>query len=267
MPKLSWDNAKFRTLMEKYAEIRKKTIPDSIRLHARLVCVELSMRTQPFGGNDDRGKNNGEAAITRDLVGKSMQRAGLFGVCSGNETRYRTGNVRLFVYGGDAYGTDTTFYRPNASTDDMRAFHRKHFVNGKVSSAGSRTIDTGRWKFVEKMYVNQATLRDYLEKVKKKVGIAKSGWAQCARALPKVIAGSMDRGMPAWVRRHDKSNGSVVDNSSNPDNPTIILKNTTPYASDVLPYTQIIIALTDVKIKCMKQLEMILKKQKTALTE
>ena len=252
--------------MEEYAKIREKSIPDSIRLHARLLCVELSMRTQPFG-KDDRGKDNGEASITRDLVGKAMQRAGLFGVCSGNETRYRTGNVRLFVYGGDAYGTDTTFYRPNASTDDMKAFHRQHFKNGKVSSAGSRTIDTGRWKFVEKMYVNKATLGNYLESVKKKVGIAKSGWARCAEQLPKVVSGSMTRGIPAWVTRHDKSNGKVIDNSNDLANPSITMTNTTPYASDVLPYGEIVIALTDVKIKCVKQLEMILKKRKTNLTE
>jgi hypothetical protein len=252
--------------MEKYAEIRKKTIPDSIRIHARLLCVELSMRTQPFG-KDDRGLNNGEAAITRDLVGKAMQRAGLFGIVSGNHTKYKTGNVRLFVFGGHAYGTDKTFYKPDASIDEMRSFHRRHFVNGKVSSAGSRTIDTGRWKFVEKMYVNKATLDSYLDKVKKKVGIAKSGWASCANQIPKVIAGSMTRGIPPWVTRHQKNNGSISDNSENPNNPTIVLRNTTPYASDTIPFTQIMIALTDVKVKCMKQLEMILKKQQTALTE
>lgn len=252
--------------MTLYSEIREKSIPDSVRLHARLLCVELSMRTQPFG-KDETGKLNGEKAITRDLIGKSMQRAGLFGIVSDKHTIYSTGNVRLFVYGGKPYTTDSLHYRPNASLEDMRAFHRKKFVNGKVSSAGSRTVDVGRWKFVEKMYVNKATLFDYLEKVKKKVGLAKSGWAACAEQLPKVVAGSMTRGIPSWVTRHDKSNGSVTDNSSNLDNPSIILKNTTPYASDVIDYNQIIIALTDVKIKCIKQLNMILKKQKKEVTE
>jgi len=252
--------------MEEYAKIREKSIPDSIRLHARLLCVELSMRTQPFG-KDDTGKLNGEKAITRDLIGKSMQRAGLFGIVSDKHIQYRTGNVRLFVYGGKPYTTDELYYRPNASLEDMRAFHRKSFVNGKVSSAGSRTVDVGRWKFVEKMYVNKATLGDYLEKVQKKVGLAKSGWARCAEQLPKVISGSMTRGIPSWVTRHDKSNGSVQDNSTDLTNPSIVLKNTTPYASDVLPYGEIIIALTDIKIKCVKQLEMILKKRKTNLTE
>lgn len=252
--------------MTLYSEIREKSIPDSVRLHARLLCVELSMRTQPFG-KDDTGKLNGEKAITRDLVGKAMQRAGFFGVVSNNHTQYQTGNVRLFVWGGHAYGTDETFYRPNASISDMRAFHKQNFVNGKASSAGSRTIDTGRWKFVKKMYVNKGTLETYLEQTKKKVGLAKSGWAKCAEQLPKVVAGSMTRGIPSWVTRHDKSNGSVTDNSSNLDNPSIILKNTTPYASDVIDYNQIIIALTDIKIKCIKQLNMILKKQKKEVTE
>jgi hypothetical protein len=266
MPKLSFDNAKFRNLMETYSKIREKTIPDSVRLHARLLCVELAMRTQPFG-DDKKGNLVGEKAITKDLVGKAMQRAGLFGICTGNEKIYNTGNVRLYVWKGHAYGLDWTHYKPNATMEEMSAFHKQHFVNGKVSSAGSRTIDVGRWKGVEKMYVKKETLDRYKDEVFKKVGIAKSGWANCAAQIQQVISGSMTRGIPAWVTRHNKSNGDVTDNSADPNNPTIILKNTTPWASNVCDTTQIIIALNSVKMKCVKQLERILKHQKLDLKE
>jgi hypothetical protein len=34
----------------------------------------------------------------------------------------------------------------------MRSFHKKFFVNGKMSSAGSRDRTIGRWKFLDKTF-------------------------------------------------------------------------------------------------------------------
>lgn len=259
MPILSFNNAPFKDLMQKYATIREKTIPDSIRLHARLLCVELAMRTQPFGKNESDVKS-GEGAIRRDLLGRAMQRAGLFGAV-GIVTPYSTGNVRLYVFGGHAYGLDKTHYRPDAGEGDMRDFHKANFKDGKVTSAGSRTLDVGRWKFVEKMYVNKKTLGSYVNYVLDHVGIAKSGWSGCCELLPKVVAGSMTRGIPSWVTRHVRGSSEVIDRTDDPDNPSIVVKNLVPWASSVCPYQQVIVALTDVKIKAIKQLNYVLKSQ------
>ena len=49
MAKFKFESVKFEQIMKDYAEIRAVTIPDAVMLNARLLCVELGRRTQPFG--------------------------------------------------------------------------------------------------------------------------------------------------------------------------------------------------------------------------
>jgi len=56
MAKFKFESVKFEQIMKDYAEIREVTIPDAVMLNARLLCVELARRTQPFGNDDTSGK-------------------------------------------------------------------------------------------------------------------------------------------------------------------------------------------------------------------
>jgi len=269
--------------MKDYAEIREVTIPDAVMLNARLLCVELARRTQPFGA-DDKAKLTGEKAITRDLVGgrsssavHSRRRVGIFGIIGeamnikGGYAWYKTGeNVRLFVgKDGYAYGTEKSYFRPDASESDMRSFHKKFFVDGKMSSAGSRDKTIGRWKFLDKMFVSESTMNTYKESVLKKVGIAKAGWASCALKLKKVNKGSLTAGFPKWVTRHtgDFDNGRVQDMTADKKNPRVEVTNKTPWASDVIPVSEELRAKSVVATKMKKQMEAILKKRQKGLIE
>jgi hypothetical protein len=270
LPKFKFEDTKFKQILEEYSQIRKVTIPDSVIFNARLLCVELSRRTQPFG--NEKAKQVGEKAIVKDLLGRNMQRAGIFSVIGqaigNNYEEYSTGNVRLFVRkDGSVYGTDKSHFRPDATEGDMRSFHKRFFKNGKMSSAGSRTRDIGRWKFIEKMFVNQGAMDSYLEARYRTVGWAKAGWAACAKELRKVFTGSAVKGIPEFVRKLDSYNSDVIDNTSNLTEPTVTLINTTPYIDRILPVTEQLNALSVVKAKMKKQLERILKKRETTLTE
>lgn len=263
------DNLKFEKIMADYATIKETTIPHAVRSHARLLCVELARRTQPFG---ESGKKNGESAVMRDLLG-GKRRAGIFApispAISAQLKEYSTGNIRLFAKkDGTVYGTDRAHFLPDASAATLRGIHKSKFVNGKMSAAGSATRDIGRWKFIDKYFVAQATLSAYVDSIKAKVGIAKSGWADCAKKLPK-ITGSATRGIPGWVTRHlgDYGLGSVQDNSSNANNPHVILTNSCKYADQVCPVTEQIEALANVGARIRKQMTMILKNRKTELQE
>lgn len=270
MPKIKLDDLKFKKILEEYSQIREVTIPDAVVFNARLLCVELSRRTQPFGG--EAAKKVGEGAIVRDLMGRGMQRAGLFSVIgqaiSNMYREYSTGNIRLFVRkDGSVYGTDKFHFMPDATENDMRQFHKRFFVNGKMSSAGSRTRDIGRWKFIEKMFVPPGTMDSYLQARFKTVGWAKAGWAACAKELRKVFTGSATRGIPKFVTKLDSYNSDVIDNTRNEKEPTVTLINTTPYIDRVLPVSEQLFALKVVKDKMRKQLERILKKREKTLTE
>lgn len=275
MPKFKFTTKKLENILEDYAEIRKQTIPDTVVANARLLCVELARRTQPFGESEDV-KKTGEKAITRDLRGRGgagKVRAGLFGTADFGDDEgfewYATGpNVRLFISkDGYAYGTDKSFFKPDVGEGEMRAFHKSKFVNGKMSSAGGRDRSIGRWKFIEKWFVNSSTLDSYVDSQIKKVGWAKAGWAACARELRKVTKGSATRGIPTWVTRHDSIHSDVIDNSSNLQNPSVTLINTTPYAHQVIPQNEINFAKAVVTAKLANAIRMALKKTQKTVSE
>ena len=275
MAKFKFESVKFKQIMADYATIREVTIPDAVSLNARLLCVELARRTQPFGDNN-KARETGEKAITGDLIGRK-RRVGIFGAIGaamseeGGYSWYKTGdNVRLFVgKDGFAYGTEKMMFRPDASTSEMRAFHKKNFVNGKMSSAGSKTRNIGRWKFLDKMFVSKETLDEYIQKAIKKVGIAKAGWANCALQLKKVNKGKLTQGIPPWVMRHtgDFKNGNTQDLTSDIKNPRVVMTNTTPWADNVIPASEQLNALSVVGTKMRNQMNQILKKRQKTLVE
>ena len=273
--KFKFQTEGLKNILEEYAELREQSIPDAVVASARLLCVELARRTQPFGV-DDKAKKVGEKSITRDLRGRGGSgtvRAGIFGVANFEKDEgfawYAKGpNVRLFITkDGKVYGTDKSFFRPNASKGELRTFHKSKFVNGKMSSAGGRDRTIGRWRFTEKMFVDQSTLDSYVDSQILKVGWAKSAWAACARELRKVTSGSATRLIPTWVTRHDSPNSDVIDNSRDLNNPRVTLTNATKYASQVLPQSEVQNAKNIVIGKMINQMTQILKKRKKTLTE
>jgi len=275
MAKFKFQTEGLKNILEEYAELREQSIPDAVVASARLLCVELARRTQPFG-IDDKAKKVGEKSITRDLRGRGGSgtvRAGIFGVANFEKDEgfawYAKGpNVRLFITkDGKVYGTDKSFFRPNASEGELRTFHKSKFVNGKMSSAGGRDRTIGRWRFTEKMFVDQSTLDSYIDSQILKVGWAKSAWAACARELRKVTSGSATREIPTWVTRHDSPNSDVIDNSRDLNNPRVTLTNATKYASQVLPQSEVQNAKNIVIGKMINQMTQILKKRKKTLTE
>ena len=274
MPKFKFETKGLQNILEEYAELREQTIPDAVVASARLLCVELARRTQPFGDKDN-AKKAGEKAIIRDLLGRGgggSVRAGLFASGDFNDGMgyewYATGpHVRLFISkDGYAYGTDKSFFKQDVSQGEMRAFHKSKFVNGKMSSAGGRDRSIGRWKFLDKWFVPKAALTSYVDSQILKVGWAKAAWAACARELRKVTSGSATRGIPSWVTRHDSPNSDVVDNSRNLTNPSVTLINATKYASDVLPASEVQNAKNIVIGKMVNQMRNILKKRQKELT-
>jgi hypothetical protein len=274
MPAMKFESKGLKNILDQYAELREQTIPDAVVAASRLLCVELARRTQPFGDKDD-AKKAGENAIRRDLLGKGgggTVRAGIF---SGHDFNpdmgfewYATGpHVRLFISkDGYAYGTDKTYFKDSISQGEMRSIHKSKFVNGKMSSAGGRTRDIGRWRFIEKWFVPREALNSYIDSQILKVGWAKAAWAACARELRKVVKGKATGKIPAWVTRHDSPNSDVVDNSRNLTNPSVTLINATKYASQVLPASEVQNAKNAIIGRMVNQMTMILKKRKKELT-
>lgn len=263
-------------MFEFYGTVKQKTLPEVLRIHARLVCVELARRTQPFGDKTG-GEKVGEKAITRDLLGrgggsKGKNRAGIFAPLTPFMQEHAlfnntSDNIRLFARkDGTVYGTDRAHFMPDASTSTMRGIHKSNFVNGRMSAAGGDTRDIGRWKFINRYFVMPHTLKEYIASQHAKVGIAKSGWAYCAKQL-KTGKGSATRGIPRWVTRHlgDYGLGIVQDMADDTANPRIVLTNTCKYADKVCPENQQQQAVAIVVGKMIKQLTNMLRYERRQL--
>ena len=253
-----------------YAAVREKTMPEALRINARLLCVELARRTQPFG-KDDASKKAGESAVARDLLG-GKKRYGLFAPLTDfmqqNAEANSTGTIRLFAKkDGTVYGTDQAHFLNGASASTLRGIHKKSFSNGRMSSAGTSDRRTGRWVFINKYFVPGEVLNDYLASVKAKVGIAKSGWAACAKKIQSTTKGSATRGIPRWVTRHlgDYGLGIVQDNADNADNPSITLTNTAKHADATCRESERNVAVVIVKQNMIKQVMRMLKYERKKL--
>ena len=261
-----------------YGAVKQKTLPDTLRIHARLLCVELARRTQPFGDKSG-GEKIGEKAIAKDIYGgrrssgKGKGRAGLFAHVTPLQLVYMdtvSDTADIFVHAtkdGKVYGVDRAHFVPDATPSWIRGIHKNHFVNGRMSAAGGDTHNIGRWKFINKYFVPKSALGEFVAAQYAKVGIAKSGWAWCAKQLKNPVKGSATRGIPKWVTRHlgDYGLGRVEDNADDQVNPRITLTNTTKYADKVCRESERDVAVVIVVQKMVKQLANILRYERKQL--
>jgi len=262
---IKFENLKFAEIMKDYATILEVTIPEAVRINARLLAVEFSRRTQPFGF-DDKSHKQGQGAIARDILG-GKKRYGLFAPITDfmaqNAEENSTGTIRLFANKkGEVYGSDTAHFLTGATPTTIRGIHKDAFKNGRMSSAGTSDRKIGRWVFINKYFVPKSPLDDFVASQQAKVGLAKSGWAQCAKSIKNT------RGIPSWVTKQlsDRALGNVEDRTANKA-PTMVITNTCRYASDVLPTTQQLEGQNIVAGKMKKQMTKILKYRQKQIQE
>jgi hypothetical protein len=180
----------------------------SLKQHARLLAQNLAFQTAPFGLNKASQKM-GENTILGDIMGRdrtaetwSVKRSALFLVI--NESKLKkeakkapNGTRKLWVSKeGRVYGVEETFFKPNASIEEMRTHHKKYYKNGHRTRAGTFTRDIGRWRFIDKMTVGKDSMKKYLQWIFQRVGMSKAGWVRAGSVFGKVTK------IPAWVSRH-----------------------------------------------------------------
>lgn len=171
-------------------------------------CIKL---TPPFGD-----RPNKESFKTQRDIGMAAIKGDLFGGTRGGQGQ--TKRVGIFVgmplsmlqhldmlndgeqtvkwtnKDGKAYGAERQLFRPYATKAEMQAHHKRYFRNGRMSSAGSKTRNIGRWQWIDKMIVPEDAAKVYLRWMQGRVGHAKSGWMRAA-------AGLGLKGIPQWISR------------------------------------------------------------------
>ena len=263
--------------MKDYATVLEKTLPETVHTNARLLCVELARRTQAFGHESEEQQNE---RIRKDISNIIKPPIYFLKFLSQTTSERLKANLKKSYFSGQwtkiaaslaAVGMGSEAFTPVAS-GAMRIVHQLN-----------RNKNTGRtFKRPQKFYIatESTSLHDYTVERQKAAGISKSGWAECAEGLKKVVKGSMSRGIKTWVKRHSRGLGTVTDKTGNRvllgtsakpifqiqnKNPSVVLTNSIPWADKVIRETEQLMAMNIVAIKMKKQMETILKKRKEAV--
>jgi hypothetical protein len=262
MAKFKFENLKFEQIMKDYATIRETTIPDAVHLNARLLCAEFARRTQPFGKDDQVGT----ARVKKDIL--SIIKPPVYFL----KFLEKTTNPRLQKYLKKKFAA-RDWAKLKSTLAAVKMGSDAFSVLGSKDYAGvhklHRSRATGRAFRPHSFYLGEdsTSLNTYIEERQKKVGLSKSGWADCANQLKKVIKKSQTYDFPKWVTRHKAGLGSVSDNTANLKAPTVTLTNHIPWADKVLTPFEQLHGMAFVAQKMKRQMETILKKRQLKLQE
>ena len=274
------DTSDLRNRMAEYERIVGRDVNQQLRRHARLACVELANTTQPFGKGKE-AKELGEKAVEVDISkvfytaepyggfvngisevahksfasraakskrGFSADEATLKftdrvnGYVAANNTRALKKLAKDFNWQGVVDHPDPAIHQAARGGSRMKVRKRKgemHLILG-----GRKTA-----------------LQTYINKVKKRVGMAKAGWAVCAEKIPDLgMASSATRSIPQWVTRNKDAPAparSSVDASTTfrpSNNPRVVMRNAVPWTSQNLAPSAARTALNIAKDKFLKMM-------------
>ena len=161
-PVIKVDETKLLRRMQVLESLTGQSVEKQIRRSARLLCVELSRQTYPFGNNSE-AKASGEIAIIGDLD-------------------------KLFFTVPEKNSRTRNF----STLSEAVAFH----AAAKRNKARPVRIAPN-----QKRTVTVSTFNKIFKILNKKVGLGKAGWAAAAEGVNADVGNAL-RGIPAWVKRH-----------------------------------------------------------------
>lgn len=261
MAKFKFENLKFEQIMKDYATIREKTIPDAVHLNARLLCAEFARRTQPFGKDENVGKER----VRKDI--SYIIKPPIYFLQFTQKTinqRFKKNLEKLF-YARNWTALQEVLKKAHFGSE---AFTVVNSGSMPATHKENRNPKTGRAFRPHKFYLasDSTDLNKYINEIQKRVGLAKSVWAECANKLRKVIGRSQTYDFEKWWLRNQTGFGEVEDRTENTSTPTVVLTSRLPWADQVLRPSEQLNGMALVAQKMKRQMEIILKKRQLKLS-
>lgn len=206
-----FNDAQWRQLVRQLERLHTdKSLPDIIRQRFRAFLKDLLKVLPP------RSQAIGRKAISKDLNRIFVQRdEGYLGFALRTfgrkhvrqALRNKRGEPYLIEY------DEITFSRAR-----VRQFHAENKTKaGRVTKAGQRSLDIGRWRSHNMLWISSKMFNSYLAEVRKNVGLLKSWFAYSYRH----VGGKV----PSWISRHfPKVSGSFKNHLRKSGNPHLILR-------------------------------------------
>lgn len=247
------------SVLLQYTTLTGKGIPELMRSNARLCAVELANRTQPFsvGKASEAGakaKTAGETRTANDIGKVIKSKSRLDEMFAATQSDKLRANLSKLAASGRWDDLKSVFQKLGFGAiefvSNAESFNAAHKYN--------RNRSTGHtFKKADKLYIATSGLPAYIKEIVKRVGLSKSGWAECARQLGGV-KGDGARGIPAFAKRHNKGYGKVTESISGAKT-SFTLINTIPWAEKVCRPSEQRTALTMAKTKMIEQMRRAIK--------
>lgn len=220
MPKttMTTDTALFKKQVRELARLTGRNVSEVMVQQVGIVGGSLMRAFPPLkkGGDGKKprqSKKQGEYAIENDarrIFNTDAKELNSFDLAIQAGVSQADTVVRAVrTKSGAAYVVDRAFYRPYASYNEMKNHHdRQRNSRGRVTKAAAKGHDRyiGRWKAIDKMYVNERVFQNYIKQRSKKVGSLAAGWKPTAKL------NKTKRGIAGWIDRHPAASSSVRNN-------------------------------------------------------
>jgi len=217
------DSRRLQSAFRKFLLYSKRTHPELAKEVGRNFVRRAIAITPPSQGSaNTESRRRGENAINADLArvftGKPRHELELLKELFGDR------HVRRALTTKDGRQWLVDYDILEMSFGAMAPFHAgKRLASGRVSRAGAKARDIGRWKSDDRMWVPEDNLKRYRRQLYRRVGILAAGWNAAAEKL-----GARP---PAWIRRHGNSRGTITISLSR--GVKIVIVNAVPFAGSV----------------------------------
>jgi hypothetical protein len=230
-----------------------------IRAQARLIAVNLTFQTQPFGasrptadqvsGDQSSALERGQGKVLTDIKDVYTTPERIFYIIK--ETSLGAAKAfTKFMKTGQYILAQKLLDR--LSIGPLKNMRAGPFDGGNTHKKVLRPIPARprlkRNQKPELIVAEAETIHAYAKEIGKRVGMAKAGWAHCAQQLGGTsgqtstnIEGKQQVMIPKWVKRHmgSPSVGKVTDRSDAQPDGYVIMENTVPWIDKCLHQGQI----------------------------
>jgi ribosomal protein S8 len=249
--KIHTDMRGLNEVLGNFQKFTQTTIPMLVRRHARLLAVELANRTQPFsvGSASRNAKQLGTNAVNNDLSKVFRAKESLQWVIDKTQNESLRKKLQSALNSGNNRKIAEIF-KAVGMIKDYELIAKSGLA---AKHKAQRSNRSGRaWESKQSMNIAISGLQTYAKEIQKRVGLSKSSWAECARKIGG-IKGDGARGIPAFAKsKNHKSSGTIIDGIKK-RNPFITMASNIPWASRILPQSEIMAAHSVVRSKMIKQ--------------
>ncbi|NDD53083.1 hypothetical protein EBZ39_04250 [bacterium] len=253
------DDRAFKRALLRFYVSQKKSWPQVLRAQGRLISVNLAYQTQPFG--NELGRAQGEGKTKADILRVYAAPGQVYQEIE----KQSAANAKAFwsIMQSRKFQSAKTFL----SRLGLEKFAQAEvglMDDGQSHQAAKAAIPTRprikKSQKITRIVTNPNRLNVFLKKIATRVGMAKSGWAACA----KILGGT--RGIPQWVTRHANKMGKgyVMDFTSQ-KNPYLIMINQIPWVDKCLNQGQMQRALDIQTQKMMTAIDIAMSKDAKAM--